>query len=44
MKEADKQKREMVDLKNDADTTIHTTEKSCEDHKANVPSNIIEEV
>lgn len=38
MKEADKKKREMVDLKNEADTSIHATEKSVADHKANVPT------
>jgi len=33
----------MVDLKNEADTSIHATEKSIEDHKANVPTEVIEE-
>lgn len=43
MKETDRVKREMVDVKNEADTTIHTTEKSLEDHKANIPTEIAEE-
>jgi len=43
MKEADRIKREMVDVKNEADTTIHTTEKSLEDHKDNIPTEIKEE-
>jgi len=33
MKEVDRKKRELIDLKNEADTAIHTTEKSLQDHK-----------
>jgi len=34
MKEQDKKRREIVDLKNEADTALHTTEKSLNDFKA----------
>lgn len=33
----------MVDLKNEADTTIHTTEKSLNDYKSNIPTEVAEE-
>jgi len=33
----------MVDLKNEADTSIHTTEKSLADHKDNIPTEVAEE-
>lgn len=32
-KEEDKARRELVDLKNEADNTIHNTEKSLAEHK-----------
>lgn len=34
MKDEDKKRREMVDLKNEADTCIHTTERSLSEHKS----------
>lgn len=37
MKEKDKIKRELVDAKNDADTAIHTTEKSLSEYKDKLP-------
>jgi len=43
MKETDRLKREMVDLKNEADTTIHTTEKSINEHRDKVPADVVEE-
>jgi len=44
MKDIDRQKRELIDLKNEADTTIHTTEKSLSEHKDNIKSEVAEEV
>lgn len=37
MKEKDRIKRELVDAKNDADTALHTTEKSLEEYKDKLP-------
>lgn len=37
MKEKDKIKRELVDAKNDADTALHTTEKSLDEYKDKLP-------
>jgi len=37
MKEKDRLKRELVDAKNEADTAIHTTEKSVEEYKDKLP-------
>jgi len=37
MKEKDRKKREVVDAKNEADTTIHTTEKSLSEYKDKLP-------
>ena len=37
MKEKDKLKREMVDTKNEADTALHTTEKSLDEYKDKLP-------
>ena len=34
----------MIDLKNEADTCIHTTEKSLSEHKANIKTEIAEEI
>ena len=34
----------MIDIKNEADTCIHTTEKSLTEHKANIKTEIAEEV
>lgn len=34
----------MIDLKNEADTCIHTTEKSLQEHKANIKSEIADEI
>lgn len=44
MKEKDRKKREVVDAKNEADTTIHTTEKSLSEYKDKLPQNEIEEI
>ena len=37
MKEKDKLKRELVDAKNEADTALHTTEKSLDEYKDKLP-------
>lgn len=37
MKEKDRLKRELVDAKNEADTAIHTTEKSLNEYKDKLP-------
>lgn len=37
MKEKDRLKRELVDAKNEADTALHTTEKSLEEYKDKLP-------
>jgi len=44
MKEKDKLKREMVDAKNDADTAIHTTEKSLNEYKDKLGQADIDEI
>lgn len=44
MKDVDRAKREMIDLKNEADTCIHTTEKSLQEHKDNIKSEIADEI
>ena len=36
-KDADKKKRETVDVRNQADSIIHTTEKSLKEHGDNLP-------
>jgi molecular chaperone DnaK len=38
MKDNDKKKRELVDAKNDADTAVHTTEKSLSEYKDKLSS------
>jgi len=43
-KEADKKRREVVDLKNDADMAIHNTEKQIQDNKDKLPQNVIDQV
>jgi molecular chaperone DnaK len=44
MKEKDKLKREMVDAKNEADTAIHTTEKSLNEYKDKLGQADIDEI
>jgi hypothetical protein len=34
----------MIDLKNEADTAIHTTEKSLSDHKDKISTQVAEEI
>jgi len=36
-KDEDKKRRELVDLKNEADSTVHNTEKSLNEHKSKLP-------
>lgn len=43
-KEADKARRETVDLKNEADMAIHNTEKQIADNKDKLPQNVIDQV
>jgi len=44
MKEKDKLKRDLVDAKNDADTAIHTTEKSLNEYKDKLGQADIDEI
>lgn len=44
MKDADAKKREMVDLKNEADNALHTTQKSLDEHRSKLKSEHIEEI
>jgi molecular chaperone DnaK len=44
MKDNDKKKRELVDAKNDADTAIHTTEKSLNEYKDKLPQTDVDEI
>lgn len=44
MKEKDRLKRDLVDAKNDADTALHTTEKSLEEYKDKLPQADKEEI
>jgi molecular chaperone DnaK (HSP70) len=44
MKDVDRKKREMIDLKNEADTCIHTTEKSLSEHKENIKTEVADEI
>lgn len=39
-----KKKRELIDLKNEADNTIHNTEKSLSEHKDKLAANEVEEI
>jgi len=43
-KEADQARREIVDLKNEADSAIHNTEKQIQDNKDKLPQNVIDQV
>merc|ERR1712087_586617 len=42
--EADKQRREMVDVKNDADTLLYSAEKSLHEHKEKLPADIVSQI
>lgn len=44
MKDEDAKKREMVDLKNEADNAIHTTQKSLDEHRSKIGQQDIEEI
>jgi molecular chaperone DnaK len=39
-KDADKKRREVIDLKNDADTTSYNTEKQLQEHGAKIPDSV----
>jgi chaperone protein DnaK len=43
-KESDSKRREMVDLKNEADTLIHNVEKSISENKDKVPQNVADKI
>lgn len=43
-KDEDKKKREIIDLKNEADNTIHNTEKSLNEHRSKLSQTDIEEI
>lgn len=43
-KTEDKKRRELVDLKNEADNAIHNTEKSLNEHRSKLPQQDIEEI
>jgi len=43
-KEEDKKRRELVDLKNEADSTIHNTESSLNEHRSKLGQQDIEEI
>lgn len=43
-KEEDKKRRELVDLKNEADSVIFNTEKSLNEHKAKLQQNEVDEI
>lgn len=44
MKDEDAKKRELVDLKNEADNAIHTTQKSLDEHRSKIGAQDIEEI
>lgn len=44
MKDEDAKKRELVDLKNEADNAIHTTQKSLDEHRSKIGQQDIEEI
>jgi len=44
MKEEDKKRRELVDLKNEADTALHTTQKSLDEHKSKLSQADVDEI
>jgi molecular chaperone DnaK len=44
MKGEDQKRRELVDLKNEADTSIHTTERSLSEHKSKLTEQDIQEI
>lgn len=43
-KDEDKKKREFIDLKNEADSVAHNTEKSLNEHKSKLQQNEIDEI
>lgn len=43
-KDEDKQRRELVDLKNEADSAVFNTEKSLNEHKAKLQPNEVQEI
>jgi molecular chaperone DnaK len=43
-KNEDKKRRELVDIKNEADNTLHNTEKSLTEHRSKIPVPDAEEI
>ena len=43
-KEADQKRREMIDLKNEADQAIYNTEKQLQEHSAKIPQNVKDQI
>ena len=42
--EADKKKRESIEVRNEADAAVHNTKKNLDEHKANLPQEVQDEV
>lgn len=42
--EEDKKRRELIDLKNEADNAIHNTETSLNEHRSKIGSEVVEEI
>lgn len=43
-READKKKREVIDLKNEADTSVYNTEKQLQEHASRIPDSVKDQV
>lgn len=43
-KEADKKRREVIDLKNESDTMIYNTDKQLQEHASRIPDSVKEQV
>ena len=44
LREADKKKRELIDLKNESDTMVYNTDKQLQEHAARIPDSVKEQV
>ena len=42
--EADKKKRETIEVRNEADAAVHNTKKNLDEHKANLPQEVQDDV
>lgn len=43
-KEADKQRREVIDLKNESDSMVYNTDKQLQEHASRIPDSVKEQV